>query len=105
MATGTRTEHPHVVVLKRAGGESAVVKGTRIPVALIANLFNRGETPAGLLSLYPNLAPGALYDAISYYFDHKAEIDQEIYDDSPDRVIAALRADAALIEVAPGVFR
>ncbi|MBI2910447.1 MAG: DUF433 domain-containing protein [Chloroflexi bacterium] len=105
MATGTRTEHPHIVVVKRAGGDSAFIKGTKLSVSLIAALFNRGETPAGLLSLYPNLTPGSLYDAISYYFDHKADIDQEIYQDSPDQVLAELRRDAALIEVRPGKFR
>jgi len=82
-----------------------VVKGTGLSVSLIAALFNRGETPAGLLSLYPNLTPGALYDAISYYFDHKVDIDQEVRQDDPDLVLAELRRDAGLIEVSPGRFR
>lgn len=105
MATGTQTEHPHIVVVRRAGGDRAMIKGTSLPVALIAALFNRGETTAGLLSLYPNLTPGALYDAISYYFDHKADIDEEIYQDTPDQVLAELRRDAGLMEVSPGRFR
>lgn len=105
MVTEARTEHPHIVVTRGAGGERAVVKGTGLSVALIAALFNRGETPAGLLSLYPNLTPGALYDAISYYFDHKADIDQEVYRNASDKVLADLRGDARLAEVSPGKFR
>ena len=105
MATGTRTEHPHIVVVRGAGGDGAVIQGTTLPVSLIAALFNRGETPTGILSMYPNLTPSALYDAISYYFDHKVEIDREIYHDSPNQVLAELRSDADLIEASPGVFR
>ena len=105
MLAEARTEHPHVVVVRRDGGERAVIKGTGLSVSLIAALFNRGETPAGLLSLYPNLTPGALYDAISYYFDHKADIDREIHQDTPDQVLAELRREAGLIEVSPGRFR
>ncbi|MDP2936967.1 MAG: DUF433 domain-containing protein [Dehalococcoidia bacterium] len=105
MVTEARTEHPHVVVTRGAGGDQAVVKGTRLSIALIAALFNRGETPEGLLSMYPHLTPSALYDAISYYFDHKSDIDEEIYRDSPDQVLAELRADPRLEEVSPGKFR
>ncbi|MDO8671151.1 MAG: DUF433 domain-containing protein [Dehalococcoidia bacterium] len=105
MVTEARTEHPHIVVAGGAGGNRAIVKGTRLSVVLLAALFNRGESPAGILSLYPSLVPGALYDAISYYFDHKAEIDNEIYQDSPDQVLAELRRDSGLVEVSPGVFR
>jgi len=105
MAAEAGTGHPHLVVARGAGGEQAVVKGTGLSVALIAALFNRGWTPAGLLCLYPNLTPSDLYDAISYYFDHKAEIYQEIHDDTPDQVLAGLRRDAGLVEVSPGGFR
>ncbi|MCL4552841.1 MAG: DUF433 domain-containing protein [Candidatus Marsarchaeota archaeon] len=105
MVTEARTEHPHIVVVRRAGGDRAIIKGTSLSVSLIATLFNRGETPAGLLSLYPNLSPGAMYDAISYYFDHKVDIDQEIHQDTPDQVLTELRRDAGLTEVSPGRFQ
>jgi hypothetical protein len=44
------------------------------------------------------------YDAISYYFDHKSEIDREILRDDPDRVLAELRRDPGLTEVTSGRF-
>lgn len=105
MATGTRTEHPHIVVARGAGGDQAIVKGTRLSVVLLASLLNRGETPNGILSLYPNLSPGALYDALSYYFDHKEEIDREIQAGDLDRVLGELRSDPGMVEVGPGRFR
>ncbi len=105
MATGTRIEHTHIKVVHGAGGDEATVKGTRLSVALLAELLNRGETPDGILSLYPNLLPGALYDALSYYFDHKENIDREIRAGAPERVLGQLRSDPEMVEVSPGTFR
>ncbi len=105
MATEAGTEHPHILVARGSGADTAIVTGTRLSVVLLAALLNRGETPTGMLSLYPNLLPGALYDALSYYFDHKAEIDRETYQDTPEQVLGELRRDAGLIEVSPGRFR
>ena len=104
MAGNVRTEHPHVVRVREAGAESPIIKGTRLSVALIAALYNRGETPAGLMILYPNLTPSALYDALSYYFDHKAEVDQEIRENDPEQVLAEIRSDPGMVEVRPGHF-
>src|SRR3990172_6968209 len=87
MATGARTEHPHVVVVRGAGGDQAIVKGTRLSVVLLAALLNRGETPDGILSLYLNLSPASLYDALSYYFDHRKELDREIQAGAPEQVL------------------
>ena len=105
MVTEARTEHPHIVVAGGPGGNQAVVKGTRLSVALIAALFNRGESPAGLLSMYPNLAPGALYDALSYYFDHKGDMDRDIEAADLDQLITQLRKDPEMEEIRPGLFR
>jgi len=105
MVTEARTEHPRVVVTRGAGGDQATVKGTRLSIALLAALFNRGESPAGLLSMFPHLTPAALYDAISYYFDHKPEIDEDIYSDSLEHVLAELRGDPRLEKVSPGKFK
>ena len=105
MPAGTRTEHPHVVVVRGAGGDEAVVKGTRLSVLLLAALLNRGETPDGILSLYPNLSPASLYDALSYYYDHKDQFDREIQAGTPEQVIGELRNNPQMAEVSPGVFR
>jgi uncharacterized protein (DUF433 family) len=104
MVASVQTEHPYVVRCQGPGGEQAWVKGTRLSVALIAALFNRGETTSGILAMYPRLTPAALYDALFHYFDHKAEIDAEIAGNDPDQVIARLRSDPGLAEVSPGKF-
>ena len=69
MSIEAGTELPHIVVSGGEGGEPPIIRGTGLSVALIAALFNRGETPERMLLLFPNLAnktahrvsPGGLF--------------------------------------------
>ena len=72
-----KTEHPYIVKIKDICGGRPVIKGTRITVWLVANLFKQGCSPEEILATYPHLTPAAVYDALSYYFDHKEEIEAE----------------------------
>jgi uncharacterized protein (DUF433 family) len=80
-----RTEHPHVVRL----GAVAHVRGTRLPVRVIAQLYRAGDLVEDILRAYPHLSAAAVHDALSFYLDHRAEIEQEI---------AAQRIEAALAD-------
>jgi uncharacterized protein (DUF433 family) len=75
MATELKTEHPHIVRVPGVIGGEPVIAGTRVGVAFIARLLQAGEEPSEIIAAYPNLAPAAVYDAASYYLDHRAEID------------------------------
>ena len=55
----------------------AVIKGTRIPVVSLVNHYRTGMTVEEIIEGYPSLTPAQLYDALSYYFDNKDEIDRE----------------------------
>ena len=58
------------------GGKPRIA-GTRIPVATIAHLYlEAGETLDAIASEY-NLNKAAVYAAMAYYYDHKAEIDRQ----------------------------
>lgn len=71
--------HPYVEKVKMTSGWRAVIKGTRIPVSIIIGYTRIGQTPEILASeILPHLSLAALYDALSYYHDHTAEIEQEI---------------------------
>ncbi|MBI3362086.1 MAG: DUF433 domain-containing protein [Chloroflexi bacterium] len=72
--------HPYIEMRRGAGGLSAVVKGTRIAVANIVGYIQRaGQTPETLAKdIMPHVSLAAIHDALSYYYEHKDEIDREM---------------------------
>ncbi len=71
--------HPHIVSDSAVCGGSPVVKGTRIAVrTVVVYVLHQGVSPEDLLSYYPHLSLAQIYDALSYYYDNRAEIDAEI---------------------------
>jgi uncharacterized protein (DUF433 family) len=56
----------------------AVIKGTRIPVVSIVNHYRAGMSIEEILEGYPSITPAQLFDALSYYFDNKEEIDRDL---------------------------
>jgi uncharacterized protein (DUF433 family) len=75
--------HPHIEVIQRPGGRSAVIKGTRTSVAIIVGYIRIGETPETLVqNVLPHLTLAQVHDALSYYYDHQAEIDTELAENS-----------------------
>jgi hypothetical protein len=48
----------------------------------------RGEPVDEILQTYPHLKPAAVYDALSYYHDHQAAIEQEIRENRIEFVLA-----------------
>lgn len=73
-----RTEHPHIVRVEGVCGGRPIIKGTRISVRHIAQLYKAGDSVEEILQAHPHLDATAVYDAISYYLDHQQEIEQEI---------------------------
>lgn len=72
------TEHPHIVRVAGVCGGRPILKGTRISIRHIIQLYKAGDTVEEILQAHPHLVPAAIYDAISYYLDHQQEIEQEI---------------------------
>jgi uncharacterized protein (DUF433 family) len=73
-----KTEHPHIVQVPGICGGRPTMKGTRISVRYIAQLYKAGDAVEEILQAHPHLRAAAVYDAISYYLDHQTEIEQEI---------------------------
>lgn len=71
--------HPYIVSDPQVCGGSARIAGTRITVrtVVIATLLH-GLTPEELLTHYPHLTLAGIHDALSYYYDHREQIDREI---------------------------
>ena len=57
------TEHPHILLLNGV----PTVRGSRIPVRLIAHLYRAGDSVDDILRSYPHLSAAAVHDALSYY--------------------------------------
>jgi len=82
--TANMTEHPHVTRTPGTCGGRPVIRGTRIPVKTLVGYHRMGYTSPEILAGFPDLSAAQLFDALSYYYDHQAEIDADIAaDDLP----------------------
>lgn len=80
------TEHPHIVRIESEDWYP-ILRGSRIPVWLIASLYKQGDSPEDIHWAYRHLKRAAIYDAISYYLDHKEEIEAEIESNKLENVL------------------
>lgn len=70
--------HPYIEVVTLTGGPTAVIKGTRIPISILIGYVLLGETPQSITEeILPSLTLAQMHDALSYYYDHRVEIDRE----------------------------
>ena len=72
------TEHPYIVRAAGICGGRPTIKGSRISVCHIAQLYKAGDTVEEILQAHPHMQGAAVYDAISFYLDHQQEIEREI---------------------------
>lgn len=70
----------HLYIEKKAGvcGGEPVIIGTRISVSLIVEMERAGTSVDEMVTMYPHITHAQVYDALSYYYDHKEEIDKII---------------------------
>lgn len=88
--------HPHIVRRPETSEGEPLIRGTRIVVRHIVERFRAGQTVDQILAALPHLTPSQVYAALSYYYEHQAEIDHLIEACHPEQVIAAqgLRVEA-----------
>ena len=55
-----------------------IIKGTRTPVRSIVEKTRIGYSPEDIVRGSPYLTLAQIYDALSYYYDNQAEIDDYI---------------------------
>ena len=74
------TTQPTHHIERRPGvqGGDACIAGTRVPVWVLAAMHKRGDTAEEILEAYPSLTAAQVHAALSYYYDHRAEIDAVI---------------------------
>ncbi|MBI4671670.1 MAG: DUF433 domain-containing protein [Chloroflexi bacterium] len=72
------TAHPHIYTNPEMHGGEPTIRGSGIMVRTIIERMRIGQHPLEIYKAYPYLNLAKIYDAISYYYDHTAEIDQYI---------------------------
>ena len=72
------TTHPYIVSSDDILQGAPIVVGTRTPVRAIAELWKFGVAPEEIVIRLPHLTLAQIFDALSYYQDHQATIDQDI---------------------------
>ena len=77
-APETETEHPYVTRVEMILGGEPIVKGTRTSVRAVAEYWKFGDTPEEIARKLPHLQLKQIFDALSYYDDHREEIEHYI---------------------------
>lgn len=74
-----RTEHPHIVRSEGVHGVRPIIRGTGVSVQTIVEQTRLGRSPAQIVEDYDGvLTLAQVYDALSYFYEHQAEIEQSI---------------------------
>jgi len=74
-STLAKTDHKYIKVDPQRG---TYIKGTRIRVKNIIIHYKSGMSVEEILEGFPNITPAQFYDALSYYYDYKEQIEKEI---------------------------
>lgn len=82
-----RTEHPHITRVKGVRDGRPIIRGSGMPVWLIASFYKAGDTVEEIHHHYPHLRASWVYDAISYYLDHMEEIERELLENREEYII------------------
>jgi uncharacterized protein (DUF433 family) len=72
------TAHRYVVTDEQILSGEPIIQGTRTPVRAIVELWRQGVAPETIPSRLPHLSLAQVFDALSYYSDHQAEINAYI---------------------------
>jgi uncharacterized protein (DUF433 family) len=72
------TTHPHIIRVPDVCGGRPIVRGTRILVQTIVGYYKQGLSVDEILVGLPHLTAAQVFDALSYYHDHQAEIEADI---------------------------
>ena len=77
-SAGVATDHPYVTRVDTILGGEPIIKGTRTPVRAVAELWKFGDAPEEIARKLPHLHLAQIFDALSYYDDHREEIESYI---------------------------
>jgi uncharacterized protein (DUF433 family) len=72
----------HIEIVEGAGGPKARIAGSRIRVQDVAIWYEKMRMTADeIVEQYPTINHAEVFAALSYYWDHREEIDRQIAED------------------------
>lgn len=74
MSTVLKTEHPHIVRVEGVCGGEPIIDGLRVAVRQVVTPFLQGDTVPEIADAL-HITPAQVFHALSYYHDHRGEID------------------------------
>ncbi len=73
-----QVKHPYITTDKKIRGGAPIIAGTGIKVLDVAIRYEvMGMSPEDIIVALPHLNLSQIHDALSYYYEHKSEIDQD----------------------------
>jgi uncharacterized protein (DUF433 family) len=87
MSVPVITEYRYLTCIPGVCGGRPIIKGTRTPVKAIVGYYKMGLSVEEILEGLPHLTAAQVYEALSYYHDHQAEIEQDIEESQAERII------------------
>jgi uncharacterized protein (DUF433 family) len=78
----TTNEHPYVSINPKICNGNPVVAGTRIRIVdIVIEYEYLNRSPDEIISEHPHLKLEQIHDALSYYYENRAEVDSKIKED------------------------
>ena len=78
-------QHPYVEMIDSRSGLRPVIKGTRIGIDVLVGYSQAGYSPRDIVdTVLPHLTLAQVYDALSYYEDHHAEVNRSLQVNTPE---------------------
>lgn len=74
-----KTRYRYIIKDEKIHGGEPVIEGTRFPVrSVVFYILKEGILAEELVKEFPQLSLAAIYEALSYYYDNREEIDHLI---------------------------
>ncbi|HUV73024.1 MAG TPA: DUF433 domain-containing protein [Anaerolineae bacterium] len=87
MSAPVLTEYRHITRVPGVCGGRPVIKGTRTAVKAVVGYYKMGLSVEEILEGLPHLTPAQVYETLSYYHEHQAEIEQDIEESRVEHLI------------------
>lgn len=96
--TVKQLKHPYISTNKKIRRGEPCIIGTGIRVLDIAVRYElMGQSPEDIILAYPHITLAQIHDALSYYYEHKSEMDKK-WKEAAKKVNALKQKTSSLLE-------